>query len=570
MADFTSIPFAVYCAPPSGGISSATPPGSQSGLQPAFWLSLRHVTVALPSGRLLLDDLSDIFQPERTGLAGRNGTGKSVLAKVLAGLATPDAGHVVRNGTLAYVPQEATPAQGATLADVAGLAPAFDALARVERGEAGGADFDLLEGRWNLRDQLRLACEAAGLGCLEPERLASSLSGGELTRVALVGAFLSGADALVLDEPSNHLDLVARQWLRGQLRQWRGGLVVVSHDRELLEEMDHIVALTPDGLRHYGGNYTLYAAQRDAEATAAQAALEHARTHRNSALRDLRREHDAHQRRAARNDRAGKMANLPGISLSRLKDGAQAYSGRMQRRQQETRGLLDAAVQQAALRIESGPPVALMLPGAVVSAGKRVVHVEAAMLPFPAGAKPLNLTLSGPVRVAVTGPNGCGKTTLLKLLAGIKKPISGICAAGVPNAWLDQQAATLLPPAMSLLARLRELDSPLPEGVLRSHLSLLGLDAALVGQPSGVLSGGERLKAALACALWAAQPAQMLLLDEPTNHLDLDSVRALEQALSAYPGAILVASHDRRFLDALGLTHMLAWQGGDWQLEACR
>lgn len=570
MADFISIPFAVFSAPPSGGNSGATPLDSHSGSPPAFWVSLRHVTVALPDGRVLLDDLSDTFQPQRIGLVGRNGTGKSVLAKVLAGLVTPDAGRIVRHATVVYVPQDGRLAPDATLADVAGLTPAFDALARVERGEPEGADFDLLEGRWDLRDQLRLACEAVGLGHLEPERLASSLSGGELTRVVLVGAFLSGADALVLDEPSNHLDLVARQWLRAQLRQWRGGLVVVSHDRELLEEMDHIVVLTPDGLRHYGGNYTLYAAQRDAEATAAQAALEHARTSRNSALRDLRRQHDAHQRRAARNDRAGKMANLPGIYLGRLKDGAQAHSGREQRRQQETRATLDDAVQQAAQRIEPGPPVALMLPGAVVAAGKRVVHVQDAILPFPAGAKPLNLALSGPVRVAVTGPNGCGKSTLLKLLAGVENPVSGICAAGVPHAWLDQQAATLLPPAMSVLERLRELDSPLPEGVLRSHLSLLGLGAALVRQPSGVLSGGERLKAALACALWAAQPAQMLLLDEPTNHLDLDSVRALEQALSAYPGAILVASHDRRFLDALDLTHMLAWQGGDWQLAACR
>lgn len=569
MTDFTSMPFAVFCAPPSGGFPTGSNSNSNSNSSPAFSLSLRHVTVALPDGRVLLDDLSDTFHAGHIGLVGRNGTGKSVLAKVMAGLVAPDAGRVVRSGTVAYVPQDGRPADGATLADVAGLTPAFDALARLERGEAGGPDFDLLEGRWDLRDKLRLACEAAGLGHLEPERPASSLSGGELTRVALVGAFLSGADGLVLDEPSNHLDLVARHWLREQLRQWRGGLVVVSHDRELLEEMTHIAALTPEGLRHYGGNYTLYAAQRDAEAAAAQAALDHARASRSLALRDQRRQHDAHQRRAARNDRVGKTANLPGIYLSRLKDGAQAYSGREQRRQQEARAALDEAVMQAAQRTEPGPPVALMLPGAVVAAGKRVVHLDKAVAPFPAGAHPLSLTLSGPVRVAVTGPNGSGKTTLLNMLAGMCGPVSGSCTTGVPSAWLDQHAASLLPPGQSVLERLRELDSPLPEGVLRSHLSLLGLGAGLVRQLSGALSGGERLKAALACALWAGSPARLLLLDEPTNHLDIDSVRALEQALSAYPGAILVVSHDQRFLDALRLTHRLAWHGGEWRLVPC-
>jgi ATPase subunit of ABC transporter with duplicated ATPase domains len=168
--------------------------------------------------------------------------------------------------------------------------------------------------------------------------------------------------------------------------------------------------------------------------------------------------------------------------------------------------------------------------------------------------------------VAITGRNGSGKTTLLKMMAGIIEPLSGECRTQVRTAWLDQQANALLPPNLSLLERLRELRTPIPEGQLRSHLSLLGLQATQVLTQSSALSGGERIKAALACAIWGNEPAQLLLLDEPTNHLDLYSVLAIEQALQSYKGALVVVSHDERFLASLRLTHTLRHTETGWRL----
>jgi ATPase subunit of ABC transporter with duplicated ATPase domains len=177
----------------------------------------------------------------------------------------------------------------------------------------------------------------------------------------------------------------------------------------------------------------------------------------------------------------------------------------------------------------------------------------------------LDLQLSGPLRVALTGPNGCGKSTLLKIVAGSLGASAGRVYTYLPLAWLDQQASSLLPPDMALLARLRQLGTPLTESVLRSRLALLGLGPGQIATPAALLSGGERLKAALACAVWQRQPAQLLLLDEPTNHLDLSSVEALELALQSYSGAVIAASHDRRFLQALQPTHTLTWQPSGWQ-----
>ncbi|NHZ39413.1 ABC-F family ATP-binding cassette domain-containing protein [Massilia sp. CCM 8693] len=534
----------------------------------AATIALRRVSLALSPDRLLLDDVSLTLHPGLTGLVGANGAGKSVLARVLAGQLAPDSGAVVREGRLAAVAQEVMPAAGASVAAVAGLAPLLAALQRVEAGRGASADIDLLDGRWRIGADFHAALAAAGLARLHVDDAAGGLSGGELMRVALIGAFLSGADWLVLDEPSNHLDRDGRRWLGAQLQAWRGGALVVSHDRELLGDMDRIVELDAGTLRSYGGNVAFYQAQRDSEAAAAGAALEHARAERKSSLRQLRQQHDDNLARASRNARAGQQANMPAIARGKSKSDAEAHAGREAKRHGAARKALDGALREAAGRVRERAPVALILAQGGASAPRRVLELDAALAPYPAHARPLDLVVSGAMRLAVTGPNGCGKTSLLRMFAGALAPLSGTCRALAPHAWLGQHAGACLAQERSVLDHLAALESALPLSALRSKLALLGLGAAQAAAPLSSLSGGERLKAALACALWRREPARLLLLDEPTNHLDLASVQALEAALQAYRGALAVVSHDARFLANLELTHSLAWSGEGWQLRA--
>lgn len=546
-----------YDSPRAGGTSAARNPGP----------ALRHVSLRLPTGRVLFDAVSHPFGPGITGIVGANGAGKSMLARLLAGVIVPDSGAVVVPGPVAYLAQHPAIAPGATNAAVAGLADVAAAQARLDDGTALPDDLALLDGHWTVLADLRAALRDAGLAApsTDPQAPALGLSGGELARVALAGAFLSGADALVLDEPTNHLDSAGRAWLMARLRQWRGAAIVVSHDRALLALADGIVELADGALRAYGGNYSLYASLRDAEAASARAALEHARAERATGLRAMRRQHDTKQARTARQGRDAREANQAAIVLGQRKNTAQASAGRAAQRDTATRERLQGAVQAAARRVTADATIALVLPASAVPPGRLVVHCDGAMPPWPRACAPLDLALAGPVRLAVTGPNGCGKSTLLKMLAGSLAPSAGICAARVPFAWLDQQLPS--EDDADVLQTLAMLDTPLAEGELRARLALLGLDAARATTPLAQLSGGERIKAALACALWRRTPAQLLLLDEPTSHLDLAATGALEDALRGWPGALAVVSHDSRFLAALEPTHTLAWHATGWQLE---
>ncbi|HFF9486957.1 ABC-F family ATP-binding cassette domain-containing protein [Serratia marcescens] len=527
---------------------------------------LHQLTCQFADGETLFGPLDLAFDRQRCGLVGRNGVGKTQLLRLIAGLDRPGNGHVESHAALAYVAQQPEIAADTTLAQLLGYGEVFAALARLEQGRPLADDIDRLEGRWDLNDRLQNAFAAAGLPAFDPLRSASSLSGGERMRAALCGALIGEGDFLLLDEPTNHLDSVGRAWLYQQLDQWRGGLLIASHDRQLLARMARIVELTPGALRSYGGNYDDYRRQRDTEQQAARADLEHAREERRRTRARQQKEHDMSQRCSAQTLRVVDTLNIASFERVAYKSAAKESLGTLRKQHQDQRDSLDAAVREAYQRVEEEQPVLLALPGSEVSANKQVLVLERLQLPF-VSAPPLDLRIDGPMRVALTGPNGCGKSTLLKTVLGQLTALSGHCHCPLSTAYLDQTLSQL-DPNLSVMEHLGLQDSPLAEGALRTRLAQLQLGADRIALPLGSLSGGERLKAALACALWRQQPAQLLLLDEPTNHLDLASSLAIETALADFPGAMLVVSHDEDFLQALRPTHRLHRQADGWRLQA--
>ncbi|MEJ2817623.1 ABC-F family ATP-binding cassette domain-containing protein [Caulobacter sp. CCG-8] len=519
---------------------------------PAF-ITLDSVRADTPDGRVLFDNLTLAIGAERIGLVGRNGVGKSTLLSLIAGSRAPTSGTISRAGVVGVLPQLHAPPPGARVADLLGVGPAWDRLCRIEAEE--GSEEDLVEADWSLPGRVAAVLAEVGLSRWDASRPAAQLSGGQMTRLALAGLLLAAPDVILLDEPTNNLDAGARLLLADVLRRWKGGAVVVSHDRALLRGMDRIVELTSLGAANYGGGYDLYAERKEKAAAAAEHDLEAAERQ----VRQAAREAQVARERKARRDAAGRKFAAKG-SEPKILLGAQAEraenSGAREGR------LADRAAQEAAqareaadAKVERLRRLAFDLPSCGLPAGRTVLDFDAVGFAYPDGPpvlSDLSFRLAGPERVALVGGNGAGKSTLIKVATGGLEPTTGTVTRGVPAALLDQRAA-VLDETQTILENFRRLNPAAGANEAHAALARFLFRNVAAHQVVATLSGGERLRAALACVLMSADPPKLLILDEPTNHLDLDSVQAVESALAGYDGALLIASHDEDFLEAVGV-----------------
>jgi len=515
-------------------------------------VTLSHLSWSAPDGTPVLSDLDAVFGAERSGLVGRNGSGKTTLLRLIAGELRPRSGQVGCDGRVAMLRQDVRFGQGETIAELFG---AREALALLDRAEAGRAGIDeLAEADWTLPARMAAALDRCGLA-LDPKAPLSGLSGGERTRASLAALLFAEPDLLLLDEPTNNLDRAGRALVAAVLRDWRRAAIVVSHDRDLLEEMDAIVELSELGARRYGGGYSAYRAWKAREIEAARHDLADAEKARAA---QKRRAQQAAERKA-RKDGRGRKGRAKGgqakVLLDAAKERAEGSGGAGARLREERRAATEARVAAAREAIEIVAPLAMEIAPTGLARSRvvlRLDRVSAGPAPDRPVIRDLSLVMTGPERIAVTGPNGSGKTTLLDLVAGRRAPCAGTARLEVGCAYLDQHVG-LLAPGMSLRDAYKRLNPAAPEMECRAALARFRFRAEDGLRQTGSLSGGERLRAGLACTIGRPVPPALLILDEPTNHLDLDGIEALEVALVGYDGALLVVSHDEAFLDRLRL-----------------
>ncbi len=519
-------------------------------------LVLQNISYATADGRDLFPSVNLSIGRERTGLIGRNGVGKSTLLRLVTGELVPATGTITRAGSIGVLSQSVQVADNATVAQALGIDRALAVLARVISGHGSLADAD--EADWTLETRLSETLAQVGLHGLDPARALATLSGGQRTRLRLAALVLRQPDLILLDEPTNNLDRDGRDAVVQLMSGWRGGALVVSHDRTLLRQMDRIVELSTLGAKVYGGGFDLYRQRKDEEVAAA----EHAVSVAERRVRDVERQAQATTERQARRDAAGKRSRSS-VGQSKMlldfrEDRAERTLGRGSRLADRQHDAATDDLQDARAKLEVLKTLTVEIAPTHLPPGKTVLdfdHVTGGPVPELAIIKDLSFAITGPERVAVVGRNGSGKTTLLRLATGALAPTRGTIRRQGRIAMLDQQV-DLLAADQTILDNFKRLHPASGDNACRAALArfLFRADAAL--RNVGELSGGEMLRAGLACVL-SGEPPDLLILDEPTNHLDLSSIAAVEAALNAYDGALLVVSHDEAFLDAIGVSRRL-------------
>ncbi|UUO02970.1 ATP-binding cassette domain-containing protein [Mycolicibacterium novocastrense] len=528
-----------------------------------------ELSFAWPDDTPLFDGLSFTVGDGRTGLVAPNGAGKSALLKLIAGELTPTAGSVTVDGRLGYLPQTLPYIAHHSVAELLGVASVIEALDALADGNAEPDVLAAIGDDWDVEERTRAQLDRLGLSHITLDRRLGTLSGGEIISIGIAGQLLDRPDVLLLDEPTNNLDVDARHRLYDVLDDFAGCLLVVSHDRPLLDRMDRIAELHRGEIRSYGGNFTMYTEAVSLEQRVAENNVRSAQ----QLLRREKREMQQARERAAR--RAGAAArNLKDAGLPKI------VAGERKRRAQESAGHVDgvnaARVAEARARLNDAEravrdddALVLDLPDTDVPSsrdvldakGLRVSTGEALLL------DDVDLSVRGPERIALTGRNGAGKSTLLRILAGELAPDAGTVQRSDGRVAYLSQRLDLLDPHHTVAESFAAY-APGLSHTRRMHLLAQFLfQGDRIQLPVGALSGGERLRATLACVLFAEPAPELLLLDEPTNNLDLVSVGQLQAALNAYRGAFIVVSHDERFLADIGVQRRLRLSGGRLEEE---
>jgi ATPase subunit of ABC transporter with duplicated ATPase domains len=510
-----------------------------------------------PNQNNLFERISfSVGKQRKVSVVGNNGVGKSTVLKLLAGELSPSEGSVMLSSRPYYVPQH-TGSLHKTVADVLQISDKLKAMEAIIRGSVSQTDFDILADDWTVESRCESALAYWQLSHVKPGTSMDDLSGGEKTKVFLAGLLIHAPEIVLMDEPTNHLDTGSRQLLYRFIQQSPATMVIVSHDRTLLDQLDMMYELSEQGIRLYGGNYSFYAEQKEIEENALDDSI-HAeektlRLARKKA-QEVKQKQEKRQSKGEKNKqevpRALKklLTNSSENTAAKLKDKHSEIVGNSQNR------LSELKQQKRALK-----ELKIDFDNTSLHRGKLLIEANGMNFAYregePLWSRSLDFRLYSNDRIHICGGNGSGKTTFIKLLTGILPPSEGeIRCADFTWIYLDQDYSKVdVDCSVGELAD-RYNHNNLPEHEVKLRLNRFLFPSSAWDKSCKTLSGGEKMRLYLCCLMIGNQTPDLIILDEPTNNLDITNMQILTQTIRNYQGSLLLISHDRHFVNDVGVT----------------
>lgn len=515
-------------------------------------ISIKNLSYRLPDGTKIISNLSfSLDDNSKVGLIGVNGIGKSSILKLIVGNIAPTGGEITKNNlNIAYLPQKFNEFSFNTVADVFGLEKQVVSLAKVDDGTADPEDYAILDSCWDCNEIITKKLEFFNLK-LNPLQKFSSLSGGEKVKVVLSSTINKQTNFLILDEPTNNIDREGKTIFYDFIRNWSFGILLVSHDRELLAIMDRIIELRKLGsgnveIYNYGCNFTQYQEQKKLESVSLEKKYDNAKKELNKQKQQIIANREVREKRVKQGKKKLENSKYMKLVLDSKINKSEKKSGRLQKRDISNLNKIDSSLKSIDAITERKSEIYFKLEDQAKVSDKIIFELN--NLNFSYGDRQIfsnfSITIRSKSRIAIDGRNGSGKSTLLKIIAN---NFSG------NYAFLDQEQSFLADGKTILenvinYTKLSELEA-------RNMLAKFIFRTNSVNKLIGAISGGERLRVALAC-IFSKNP-DLLLLDEPTNNLDLDSVNFLENILKQYAKALVVVSHDSVFKENVGVEEIV-------------
>lgn len=558
-------------------------------------INIQQISYIHPDKEVLFSNLSfAVGKGQKLGLVGNNGCGKSTLLQIIAGQLPPSSGSIVRPDHLYYIPQHIGQYDSQTIAQALQIEQKRQALHAILQGDASAENFTLLDDDWNIEERSAAALDSWGLGQFPLSHPMRLLSGGEKTRVFLAGTDIHSPSAVLMDEPTNHLDARGRQRLYEWVEKSHSTLLIVSHDRTLLNLLPGICELERHQITYYGGNYEFYKEQKALQQEALQQRIEEKEKALRTARKVARETAERRDKQNVRGEKANLKKGIPRIALNALQGKSEKSTAKLNSIHQEKAEKLTD--ERNRLRSSLSPTAALKTDfnSSSLHTGKTLVTAKEINFGYclhrnehrndcenknenlnksnrqsennHSGSNadnlpeqqlwqtPISFQLKSGDRLCIEGANGSGKTTLLKIITGQLRPQTGtLTRADFSYVYLNQEYS-IIDSRNSILGQAYAFNSRnLPEHEIKTILNRYLFPASEWDKPCGKLSGGEKMRLAFCCLMIGNNTPDMFILDEPTNNLDIQSTEIITATIKNYAGTVIAVSHDSYFLREIGI-----------------